>query len=198
MRPEKALLQLSRGCLFKSFPSIYNIIIFKAKSDRQIKVYVYLKKCRPWYFLYDNVENKKMWKIQNQRYVANFLNKNLKKHFDFINKFSINEYDRFKNVFLSIKWAIPQLFITVTRGHSKVRKNALQIGSSMHGIACLTAWGDCINILAISIQPHPLDKMAALVQTLVSGAFSWKKMCVFWLKISLKFVHRGTIDSALV
>ena len=40
-------------------------------------------------------------KIQNQQYGANFSNKD-EKHFDFMNKCYMNEYDRFENVFLSI------------------------------------------------------------------------------------------------
>ena len=34
-----------------------------------------------------------MWKIQSQQYVANFSDKNLWKHFDFVIKCNMNEYD---------------------------------------------------------------------------------------------------------
>ena len=49
-----------------------------------------------------------MWKIQNQRYVANLLNKNLQKYFDFIKKYNMNVYDSVKNVFLSINHKKPR------------------------------------------------------------------------------------------
>ena len=43
-----------------------------------------------------------MWKIQNRWYVANFAYRNLVKHFDFMNKCSMNWCDSFKTVFVSI------------------------------------------------------------------------------------------------
>ena len=39
----------------------------------------------------------------------------------------------------------------------------------------------------------PLDKMAAILQTTVSKAFSWMKSVLF--RISLKFVPKGPIDN---
>ena len=53
--------------------------------------------------------------MQNQRYVANFADKNLSEH-DLMNKCSTNEYDSFKNVIQASitnneTWAIPKLFI---------------------------------------------------------------------------------------
>ena len=39
------------------------------------------------------------------------------------------------------------------------------------------------------------NKMAAVLQTTFSNAFSWKKMCEFFIKISLKFVPKGLIDN---
>ena len=42
----------------------------------------------------------------------------------------------------------------------------------------------------------PLDKMAAISQTIFSDAFSWMKSFVLKLiKISLKFVPKGPIDN---
>ena len=39
----------------------------------------------------------------------------------------------------------------------------------------------------------PLDKMAAVSQTIFSDAFSWMKFCILF-KISLKFVAKDPID----
>ena len=46
----------------------------------------------------------------------------------------------------------------------------------------------------------PLDKIAAISQTIFSDVFLWMKSFVFWWKISLKFVPRSPVDnkSALV
>ena len=42
---------------------------------------------------------------------------------------------------------------------------------------------------------HPLDKIAAVSQTIFSDAFSWvKKKCIL-IKISLKFIPKGPIDN---
>ena len=70
---------------------------------------LFFKKCCPWYFFSKTVKIcKNMWKIQNQRYVANLLNKNLQKYFDFIKKYNMNVYDSVKNVFLSINHKKPR------------------------------------------------------------------------------------------
>ena len=55
--------------------------------------YVYLKKNRQRYWVLHSVKSKNVWKIQNQSYVANFSDKNLWKHFDFMNKCNMNEYE---------------------------------------------------------------------------------------------------------
>ena len=56
-----------------------------------------------------------MWKMQNQRHIDNFSDKNLKKQFDFMSKCSLNEYDSLKmyvqaSITNNEKWAIPKLF----------------------------------------------------------------------------------------
>ena len=43
----------------------------------------------------------------------------------------------------------------------------------------------------------PLDKMAAIPQTIYSDAFSWMKSFVFLFQISLKYVPNGLIDNNL-
>ena len=89
---------------------MYNIIIIKAKWDRQIKVHHYFFKYGPWYYFYDSVESKNMWIIQNPRYTATFPDKILA----VISILPINTVGI--NIFLSInrtneKWEIPKLFI---------------------------------------------------------------------------------------
>ena len=42
-------------------------------------------------------------------------------------------------------------------------------------------WVDVTPIL-LDLTHHPLDKMAAILQTIYSDAFSWMKIFVFWLK----------------
>ena len=54
--------------------------------------------------------------IQNQQYVTNFSDKNIWKHYDFMNKCNMNEYDSFKNVFEASltnneKWAMEKFFV---------------------------------------------------------------------------------------
>ena len=41
----------------------------------------------------------------------------------------------------------------------------------------------------------PLNKMAAILRTIFSDAFSWMTFFSFWNKISLKFVSKGPIDN---
>ena len=41
----------------------------------------------------------------------------------------------------------------------------------------------------------PLDKMAAILQTTFSNAFSWLKKVGFLTKITLEFVPKSTIDN---
>ena len=95
---------------------MYNIIIVKAKWDRQIKSYFYCSKNIDRDIISKTALKVKICeKLQNQQYVANFSYENLWKYFDFMSKCSMNEYDSFKHVFSSIdhnneKWAIPKLF----------------------------------------------------------------------------------------
>ena len=51
--------------------------MFKAEWDRQIKVYVYFWKYIVRDIVSKTVESKNMWKIQNQRHVANVSDNNL-------------------------------------------------------------------------------------------------------------------------
>ena len=46
-----------------------------------------------------------------------------------------------------------------------------------------------------NLTHHPLDKMGAFTQTIFSDAFSWMKSCVFFIKISPKFVPKSPIDN---
>ena len=45
------------------------------------------------------------------------------------------------------------------------------------------------------INSSPLDKMAAILQTIFSDALSWIKSFAFLLKISLMFVPKGPFDN---
>ena len=46
------------------------------------------------------------------------------------------------------------------------------------------------------VNLFPMDKMAAISQTVFSYAFSWMKRFVFWLKFRWqKFVPMGPIDN---
>ena len=65
---------------------MYNIIMFKAKLEDQLKVYVYLKKN-----IICDIISKTVLKIKISE-----------KYFDFMNKCNMNEYDSFKNIFSSI------------------------------------------------------------------------------------------------
>ena len=50
------------------------------------------------------------------------------------------------------------------------------------------------NALVLLIH-LPLDKMAAISQTMFSDAFSWMKSFVVWLQFYLKFVPKGPNDN---
>ena len=70
----------------KTGPSNKNIRLFIKKISAVIS---FLRKCY----------KQKKWKIQNQRYVANFSDTNLQNHFDLMNKCNMNKYDSFKMYF---------------------------------------------------------------------------------------------------
>ena len=46
-----------------------------------------------------------------------------------------------------------------------------------------------------SLTHLPLDKMAAILQMIFSDAFVWKKSFCILIKISLKFIPKGTINN---
>ena len=92
----------------------------------------------------------------------------------------------------------------------------LKMGIKKMGITCLTIYlrnGACwpaaiaratilvprhlyrIQVSATHLPHLPLDKMAVISQTTFSNAFSWTKIVKIWIKISLKFVPMGLIDS---
>ena len=86
-------------CFFISFPYIYNIIIFKAKWDRQIKVYVYFffQKISSVIFFSKTVLKVKIcekYKICGMLLISWI--KIFTKYFNFMNKCSMNEYDSVK------------------------------------------------------------------------------------------------------
>ena len=68
------------ACLLISFPSICNIIIFKAKWDRQIKVYVYFSKNIFRYIFLRQCWKWKYMKNTKSAVCCSFLDTNLKKH----------------------------------------------------------------------------------------------------------------------
>ena len=88
-------------CLFTSFQFIYNIIMFEGPSNKRYTV-IFLKISSVIFFSKTAFKVKNMWKIQNQRHIANFSDRNLWKHFGSMNKCSLNEYESFENVFSSI------------------------------------------------------------------------------------------------
>ena len=51
------------------------------------------------------------------------------------------------------------------------------------------------NVAAGCLNHLSLDKMAAILQTIFSDAFSWMKSFCILIKISLKFVPKGLIDN---
>ena len=73
--------------------------MFKAKWDRQIKVYFYLSKIIVRDITSQTVKVKICEKYKYQQYVANFGGKILWKYFDFMNKCSMNGYGSFENIF---------------------------------------------------------------------------------------------------
>ena len=65
--------------------------------------------------------------------------------------------------------------------------NRIKIFSG-NGLSFVWCWSKCINTLR-------RDIMAAILQTTVSNAFSWMKMCKISIKIYLKFVPGGPINN---
>ena len=47
--------------------------------------------------------------------------------------------------------------------------------------------------ISLTYEPTPLDKMAAISQAIISGAFSWMKMFAFWLKFHWSLLLRNRL-----
>ena len=62
-------------------------------------------------------------------------------------------------------------------------------------------WRECHLVKAADniLTYLPLDKMVTILQMMFSNAFSWMKhsVVVFFIKISLKFVPKGSTDDNL-
>ena len=63
----------------------------------------------------------------------------------------------------------------------------------LHG--CFIAIGANVRLPQCQLTYLGLDKMAAIFQTTFSNAFSWMKICNFFIEISLKFVPKGLINN---